>query len=174
VPARKQARILLVDTALAVREMHLVSLRSIPAIVEKLSFYADMYLHEGNDYALVILVPHPHSRETAEVAHFIRHRWSASRILLLESESAVIDDWLYDERVEPHSHSATVCEEAIRLMTDEKYRISPLYRDSLKACPPMSEVSESKDIADPFGPPEAGRVTGEVLNVDDGAHVGQW
>jgi hypothetical protein len=46
-----------------------------------------------------------------------------SRILLLESEPAAIDDWLYDERVDPHPHPATVRDAAIRLMAEEKYWI---------------------------------------------------
>jgi hypothetical protein len=91
--------------------------------VEKLDSCTDLYLHQGNGYALVILVLHPQSRETAEVAHFVRHRWSAARILLLESESAVIDDWLYDERVDSHPHPATVRDAAIRLMTEERHWI---------------------------------------------------
>jgi hypothetical protein len=88
--------------------------------VEKLVSCADMYLNEKDAYALVILVLNPQARETAEVAHFVRHRWSAARILLLESESTVIDDWLYDERVDPHPLPATVRDAAIRLMTEEK------------------------------------------------------
>jgi hypothetical protein len=98
-------------------------LRSIPALVEKLVSCTDLYFHEGNAYALVILVLLPQSRETAEVAHFVRHRWSEARILLLESESAAIDDWLYDERVDPYPHPATVRDAAIRLVTEEKYWI---------------------------------------------------
>jgi hypothetical protein len=82
-----------------------------------------MYLHEADSYPLVILGLHPRARETAEVADFVRHRWSAARILLLESESAGIDDWLYDERVDPHPHPATVRDAAIRLMAEEKYWI---------------------------------------------------
>ncbi|HTW80665.1 MAG TPA: hypothetical protein VME23_14055 [Terracidiphilus sp.] len=115
----KPARILLVDAALALQESHLLLLRSIPAIVEALTSCADMYLHKEHGYALVILVLHSKSRETAEAAHFVRQRWSAARILLLESESAMIDDWLYDERVDPHSHPATLLEAAIRLMTED-------------------------------------------------------
>ena len=117
--AKKPPRILLVDAALALYELHLTLLRSIPAFVEKLASCADMYLHQEDAYALVILVLHPQARETAEVAHFVRHRWSAARILLLESESAVIDDWLYDERVDPYPNPSTVRDAAIRLMTEE-------------------------------------------------------
>jgi hypothetical protein len=119
--AERLPRILLADAALALHELHLVLLRSISAIVETLASCTDLYFHEGHAYALIILVLHPQSRETAEAAHFVRHRWSAARILLLGSESAAIDDWLYDDRVDPHSHPATVCEAAIRLMTKEKH-----------------------------------------------------
>jgi hypothetical protein len=119
----KPPRILLVDVALALYELHITLLRSIPALVEKLVSCADVYRHEEDAYALVILVLRPQAGETAEVAHFVRHRWSAARILLLESEFAVIDDWLYDERVDPHPHPATVRDAAIRLMTEEKHWI---------------------------------------------------
>jgi hypothetical protein len=118
VTGKKPARILLVDAALALQESHLLLLRSIPAIVETLTSCADMYLHEEHGYALVILVLHSKSRETAEAAHFVRQRWSAARILLFETESAMIDDWLYDERVDPHSHPAILLEAAIRLITE--------------------------------------------------------
>jgi len=123
ISARKPPRILLVDVALALNELHLELLRSIPAIVETLASCADMFLHEEDAYGLVILVLHTQPRETAEVADFVRHRWSAARILLLESESAVIDDWLYDERVDPHPHPATVRDAAVRLMTEERHWI---------------------------------------------------
>jgi hypothetical protein len=98
-------------------------LRSIPAIVETLASCAEMYLHEEDAFTLVILVLHPRSTETAEAAQFVRHRWSAARILLLERESAAIDDWLYDERVDPHMHPAFVREAAVRLITEENYWI---------------------------------------------------
>jgi hypothetical protein len=120
VSAKKPPRILLVDATLALREFHLVLLRTIPAIVETLASCADIYLHEEHAYALVILMLHTHSRETAEVAEFVRHRWRSARILLLESESPVIDDWLYDERVDPHLHPTTLREAAIRLMAQEE------------------------------------------------------
>jgi hypothetical protein len=120
VTAKKAARILLVDEEPALHESHLLLLRSIPAIVETVACCADLYLHEQRDYALVILVLHCESREMAEAAHFVRHRWSAARILLLERESAMIDDWLYDERIDPRLQPATMCEAAIRLIAEEK------------------------------------------------------
>jgi len=52
---------------------------------------------------------------------------------------------------------------------------TPLHRGNLKARSPMGTVSGPKDIADAVVYlTEAGHVTGEVLHVDDGAHVGQW
>ena len=71
----------------------------------------------------MILVLHSRSGETAEAAHFVRHRWSAARILLLDGESDMIDDWLYDKRIDPHLHPATLREAAIQLMDAEKYWI---------------------------------------------------
>jgi NAD(P)-dependent dehydrogenase (short-subunit alcohol dehydrogenase family) len=50
-----------------------------------------------------------------------------------------------------------------------------LHKGKLKARSPMGTVSVPKDIADAVVYlTEAGHVTGEVLHVDDGAHVGQW
>ncbi len=48
-------------------------------------------------------------------------------------------------------------------------------KDSLKTRTPMGTISEPKDIAEAVVYlAEAGHVTGEVLHVDDGAHVGKW
>lgn len=48
-------------------------------------------------------------------------------------------------------------------------------RESLKARNPMGLVSEAKDIADAvLFLAEAPHITGEVLRVDDGAHIGRW
>ena len=123
VSAKNAPRILLVDATLTLREFHLELLRSIPAIVETLGSCADMYVHEECAYALVILMLHTHSREVAEGAQFVRRRWRSAKILLLESESPVIDDWLYDERVDPHLHPAILREAAIRLISEEQNRV---------------------------------------------------
>jgi NAD(P)-dependent dehydrogenase (short-subunit alcohol dehydrogenase family) len=51
---------------------------------------------------------------------------------------------------------------------------TPLHSDP-KARSPMGTISAPKDIADAvIYLTEAGHVTGEVLHVDDGAHVGRW
>jgi len=48
-------------------------------------------------------------------------------------------------------------------------------RESLKTRSPMGTISEPKDIAEAVVYlAEAGHITGEVLHVDDGAHVGRW
>jgi NAD(P)-dependent dehydrogenase (short-subunit alcohol dehydrogenase family) len=52
---------------------------------------------------------------------------------------------------------------------------TPLHKGNLKARSPMGTISDPKDIADAVVYlTEASHVTGEVLHVDDGAHVGQW
>jgi hypothetical protein len=66
---------------------------------------------------------HTHSRETAQAAEYVRHRWRSARILLLECEPPEIDDWLYDERIDPQLHPATLREMAIRLMTQKEHRV---------------------------------------------------
>jgi NAD(P)-dependent dehydrogenase (short-subunit alcohol dehydrogenase family) len=48
-------------------------------------------------------------------------------------------------------------------------------QDSLATLQPMGKISEVKDIVDAIVYlMEAGQVTGEVLHVDGGAHVGKW
>ncbi len=48
-------------------------------------------------------------------------------------------------------------------------------KDFLKTLSPMGTISEPKDIAEAVVYlTEAGHVTGEVLHVDGGAHVGRW
>ena len=50
-----------------------------------------------------------------------------------------------------------------------------LHQGNLKALSPMGTISKPEDIADAVVYlTEAGHVTGEVLHVDDGAHVGRW
>ena len=52
---------------------------------------------------------------------------------------------------------------------------TPLHKGSLTARSPMGTISEPKDIANAVVYlTEASHVTGEVLHVDDGAHVGRW
>jgi NAD(P)-dependent dehydrogenase (short-subunit alcohol dehydrogenase family) len=48
-------------------------------------------------------------------------------------------------------------------------------KDFLKTLQPMGQISDVKDIVDAVVYlSEAGQVTGEVLHVDGGAHVGKW
>ena len=116
-------RILLVGAALSLYEFHLTLLRAIPAAVKTLASCVDIYFHDEEAYALVILDLNRQSSEMAEAAQFVRHRWSAAKILLLESMSPSIDDWLYDERVDPGLHPVFVRQAAIRLIAPEKYWI---------------------------------------------------
>jgi NAD(P)-dependent dehydrogenase (short-subunit alcohol dehydrogenase family) len=48
-------------------------------------------------------------------------------------------------------------------------------KDLLRALQPMGQISDVKDVVDAIVYlTEAGQVTGEVLHVDGGAHVGKW
>ena len=52
---------------------------------------------------------------------------------------------------------------------------TPLHKNNPKPRSAMGTISEAKDIADAVVYlAEADHVTGEVLHVDDGAHVGKW
>jgi hypothetical protein len=60
------------------------------------------------------------SRKASEAADFARHRWAAAKILLLEGQCAVIDDWLYDERVGLEFSPVAICDAAKRLLVKEE------------------------------------------------------
>jgi NAD(P)-dependent dehydrogenase (short-subunit alcohol dehydrogenase family) len=48
-------------------------------------------------------------------------------------------------------------------------------KDFLKTLQPMGQIVDIKDIVDAIVYlTEAGQVSGEVLHVDGGAHVGKW
>jgi NAD(P)-dependent dehydrogenase (short-subunit alcohol dehydrogenase family) len=56
---------------------------------------------------------------------------------------------------------------------------TPMHRENpkefLRTFSPMGTISDSKDVADAVVYlAEARQVTGEVLHVDGGAHVGKW
>ena len=56
---------------------------------------------------------------------------------------------------------------------------TPMHRDtpkdSLKTLSPMSIISTAQDVVDAvIYLTEAPHVTGEVLHVDGGAHIGKW
>lgn len=52
---------------------------------------------------------------------------------------------------------------------------TPLHKNNPEPRSPMGTISAPKDIAEAVVYlTEAGHVTGEVLHVDDGAHVGKW
>ena len=52
---------------------------------------------------------------------------------------------------------------------------TPLHGNNPKPRSAMGTISEPADIAEAvIYLTEAGHVTGEVLHVDDGAHVGRW
>ena len=53
--------------------------------------------------------------------------------------------------------------------------VKDIPRDFQMTLSPMGTISEAKDIADAvIYLTEARHITGEVLHVDDGAHVGKW
>jgi NAD(P)-dependent dehydrogenase (short-subunit alcohol dehydrogenase family) len=59
--------------------------------------------------------------------------------------------------------------------TENRDRDRRLARHRIKTLQPMGQLSEVKDIVDAVVYlTEAGQVTGEVLHVDGGAHVGRW
>ena len=48
-------------------------------------------------------------------------------------------------------------------------------KDFLRTLSPLGQIASSRDIAEAvFYLTEASQVTGEVLHVDGGAHVGRW
>lgn len=50
---------------------------------------------------LAILHDTLHSFELDETARLIRHHWPEARILLISTEEGILDDAMYDDRIEP-------------------------------------------------------------------------
>ena len=53
------------------------------------------------DCEVAVLHPTLSNGELSEVAHFIRRRWPAARIVIIRVEEWWIEDALYDDRVVP-------------------------------------------------------------------------
>jgi len=116
VSVQSSPSILVVNAALSLHESHVQFIRAIPAIVEIVPSCADLYSHSKRGYALVILALDREAGETTDAANFARQQWSTAKILLIEAERATIDDWLYDERVEPDCTAEAICDAAKRLL----------------------------------------------------------
>jgi hypothetical protein len=54
-------------------------------------------------------------KELLQVAHFIRSRWPAARILIIRQEQWWLDDALYDDRVVPDANPELLLSAAKRL-----------------------------------------------------------
>ena len=64
--------------------------------------YLDLCQNEmREDCEVAVLHPTLSHGELTEVAHFIRRRWPAAKIVIIRSEEWWIEDALYDDRVLP-------------------------------------------------------------------------
>lgn len=116
---RKADRVLLVSEAPIFLNLRALLLKSIPATVQCVESCHRLYGDGGRSYALIILALKPDSGETTEVALFCRRQWSTAKILLLAREDHTIDDWLYDERLDPLFNPAALLNAVKRLLTRE-------------------------------------------------------
>jgi hypothetical protein len=67
--------------------------------------YKDLFQTEMNEGCEVAVLHQTLSeKELIEVAHFIRRRWPAARIVMVRAEEWWIDDALYDDRVLPDAN----------------------------------------------------------------------
>jgi hypothetical protein len=58
----------------------------------------------GDEYEVAVLQEALSQEELLQVAHFIRRRWPAARILIIRQEEWWLDDALYDDRVVPDAN----------------------------------------------------------------------
>jgi hypothetical protein len=70
----------------------------------------------GNRYNLIVLDVLRDPEHAPEIAEFARVNWPEAKILLLGPGCGSLDDWLYDDLVDPYCNPAGVIESAKDLL----------------------------------------------------------
>jgi hypothetical protein len=69
------------------------------------------------DCEVAVLHPTLSHGELSEVAHFVRRRWPAAKIVIIRAEEWWIEDALYDDRVVPGSIPELLLATVVRFAT---------------------------------------------------------
>jgi hypothetical protein len=67
-------------------------------------------------YNLVVLDRRGKEKQASQVAECVRTRWPKAKILLLGESSGDLDDWLYDDLVDPRGNPAVLVQFAQRML----------------------------------------------------------
>jgi CheY-like chemotaxis protein len=110
-------RLLLVEPDLELRESRSLLLSSLRLTVHAAGYHLDLFqlLHE-NRYKLIVLELLRNEEYASQVAEFVRENWPEAKILLLGQSCGDLDDWLYDDIVDPCCNPAGIIQSAQRLL----------------------------------------------------------
>jgi CheY-like chemotaxis protein len=116
--AESVRRILLVDPDEELGRTRSLLLESLGHPVDRARNFAAIYsLHRDHRYCLVAVSVSAKISDLSTTLTTVRSSWPAARILLLGSSAIGIEDYQYDEMVNPAYHPADLVEVAHRLIS---------------------------------------------------------
>jgi DNA-binding NtrC family response regulator len=110
-------QILLVESDPELRESRRLLLSSLRLPVHAVDCHLEVFrLLRENRYTLIVLGLLHDEEHASQVAGFVRANWPAAKILLLGRGCGHLDDWLYDDIVDPCCNPAGLIQSAQRLL----------------------------------------------------------
>jgi hypothetical protein len=112
VPAQLD-RVLIVDSNLELQHSRSLLLSSLGLPVDMAAGVSDVFrLSRKIRYHLVVINGIRSDGQAATIAECVRTRWPTARVLLLGESCGVLDDWLYDDLIDPGNGPAGVVQSA--------------------------------------------------------------
>jgi len=109
-------RVLLVDSDPGLRDLSLL-LNSPQLFVDAVRGYSEVFrLGDENRYTVVVLSERRNDHQTFQIAEYVRTRWPDAKILILGDSCGDLDDWLYDDIVDPTCNTAGFIQAVQRLL----------------------------------------------------------
>jgi hypothetical protein len=110
-------QILLIESDTELRESRCLLLSSLRLPVHAVGCHLEVFqLLRENRYTLIVLGLLHDEERASQVAGFARANWPAAKILLLGRSCGHLDDWLYDDIVDPCCNPAGFIQSAQRLL----------------------------------------------------------
>ena len=111
-------RVLIVDSNLELQHSRRLLLSSLGLPVDTAAGVSDVFrLSRKIRYYVVVINGAGNDGQTATIAECVRARWPTARVLLLGESCGALEDWLYDDLVNPSNNPAGVVQSA-RAMLD--------------------------------------------------------
>jgi hypothetical protein len=108
---------LLVESDPEIRQSRQLLFASLGLSVHAVGCYPEVFQLLGENRYQLIVLDLLHNREDAsQIAQLGRVRWPEAKILLLGYSCGSLDDWLYDDLVDPRRSSSTLVESVQRLL----------------------------------------------------------